>query len=152
MTNKVIIGWSEYVSFPDWGIEGIKAKIDTGARSSALHVEDLHREKDGWVVFDVVTHRKKHDRRQRVRAKATKWARVRSSTGEYSERCFVLTRMRLGNIVREIELSLVSRGEMLFRMLIGRKALERDFVVDVSHRQLVGRRARKKKPKTRRSK
>jgi len=137
MTNKMIIGWSEHVSLPDWGIENIKAKVDTGARSSALHVENLRQERDGWVTFEVVTHRSKSDLRKQVRARAVKWGRVRSSSGDYANRCFVRTTIQIGAIRKEIELSLVSRVEMLFRMLIGRKALEHDFIVDVSRRNVL---------------
>jgi hypothetical protein len=145
VTNKAVIGWSEYVSFPDWGIEGIKAKIDTGARSSALHVENLEHHDDGFVSFDVILNRKKQNQQRHVRTRAVKTARVRSSTGEYSERCFVKARMLIGAISKEIEISLVSRGDMLFRMLIGRKALESDFVVDVCRRNAVTARPRFRK-------
>jgi hypothetical protein len=145
VTNKALIGWSEYVSFPDWGIDGIKAKVDTGARSSALHVENLEHHRDGTVSFDVILHRRNQDRRTRVRAKTLKQGRVRSSTGEFSERCFVCTRVQIGPVEKEIELSLVSRGDMLFRMLLGRKALEHDFVVEVSRRNLLTSRPRRRK-------
>lgn len=147
MTNKAVIGWSEYVSFPDWGIEGIKAKIDTGARSSALHVENLVHYDDGSVSFEVILHRKKQNLRKQVRTRAVKIARVRSSTGHYTERYFVKTRVVLGPVSKEIEISLVSRGDMLFRMLLGRKALETDFVVDVSRRNAVTKRPRRIQPK-----
>lgn len=136
MTNKLIIGWSEQVILPEWGIKGIRAKVDTGARTCALHVENLRKAGKGWVTFEVVIRQGKQNRIRKVRARAVKWARVRSSTGEYAERCFVKTTMRLGPVEKEIELSLVSRGEMLFRMLIGRKALEHDFVVDVTRRDV----------------
>jgi hypothetical protein len=89
-------------------------------------------------------HRKRLERRQHVRTRIVKVARVRSSTGQYTERCFVSTRIRIGTVEKEIEFSLVSRDKMLFRMLLGRKALERDFWVDVSRRNLVTRRVRKK--------
>jgi hypothetical protein len=140
-----IIGWSEYIDFPDWNISRLKAKVDTGARTSALHVENLVEHKNGWVTFDVMLHRKRLERRQHVRTRIVKVARVRSSTGHYTERCFVSTRIRIGSVEKEIEFSLVSRDKMLFRMLLGRTALEHDFWVDVSRRNLLTRRVRKKK-------
>jgi hypothetical protein len=143
-----IIGWTEYIDFPDWGISGLKAKVDTGARTSALHVEDLVRHEDGWVTFDVVLHRHRQERRRHVRTRAVKVARVRSSTGHYTERAFVHTRIRIGMIEKEIEFSLVSRHTMLFRMLLGRTALEHDFWVDVSRRNLLTRRKRPGKSAT----
>lgn len=140
-----IIGWTEYIDFPDWGVSGIKAKVDTGARSSALHVEDLEHLPHGRVRFDVVCSRRPH-KRVTVEAHALKWSRVRSSSGEHSERCFVRTTIRLGPVEKEIELSLVSREKMIFRMLLGRKALEDDFFVDVSRRDvLTGTPARRRK-------
>jgi hypothetical protein len=138
--GKTVIGWSEHVDFPDWGIEGLHAKIDTGARSSALHVEELVPLPDNRVRFTVLASRK-HDRtRVEVTAPILKWGRVRSSTGHFTTRCFVRVRMRLGPVEKDIELSLVSREKMLYRMLVGRKALERDFLVDVSHRRALGKR------------
>lgn len=136
---KTIIGWSEYISFPDWDIHALKAKVDTGARTSALHVEDLKVCAPGWVEFYVVLTTKGARHRRRVRAEVVKWARVRSSTGDYRRRCFVKTHVKIGTTLKEIEISLVSREKMLFRMLLGRKALEKDFVVDVSKRSMLGK-------------
>lgn len=132
--EKAVIGWSEPVEFVDWGIGRIRAKVDTGARSSALHVEDLEELPDGRVRFSVVRSRREKRPPVAVVAEVVKWARVRSSTGQYRRRCFVRTRVRLGPVEKEIEISLVSREKMIFRMLLGRKALEHDFVVDVSRK------------------
>jgi len=147
--GKIVIGWAEGVDFVDWGISDVQAKIDTGARTSVLHVEDFDRLPDGSVVFRVVVDRRDHGEGVWVRAKVLKWARVRSSTGIYRKRCFVRTRIRIGPIEKEIELSLASRERMVFRMLLGRKAIEKDFLVDVSRRRVLGRRARRnREPRT----
>lgn len=144
--NLKTIGWAEYIDFPDWEIEGVKAKIDTGARSSALHVENLVDLGDGRVEFDVLYSRRKPFKSKRVTATVVKWARVRSSTGHFQKRCFVASRIRIGGEECEVEISLVSRDKMLFRMLLGRKALQHRFLVDVSHRNLLSsRRSQKKK-------
>ncbi len=137
--RKTIIGWTEYIELPEWEIQAVKAKVDTGARTSALHVESLRETKPGWVEFDVVLTTKGPRIRHRIHAEVVKWAKVRSSTGDYKRRCFVRTTIKMGPIVKEIEISLVSREKMLFRMLLGRKALEKDFVVDVSKRSLLGK-------------
>lgn len=147
--KKSVIGWSEYVDFPEWEITGLKAKVDTGARTSSLHVEDLEKLPSGFVHFFVRLSRKNTHKRVAVKAKPTKWARVRSSTGDYSTRCFVRTRIRIGEVEKEIEVSLVSRERMLFRMLIGRKALEKDFLVDVSHRSVLTEKPKRKRKATR---
>ena len=142
---NTVIGWSEYVALPEWGIGRLPAKIDTGARTSSLHVDnhqilDAHR-----VSFEVVLSRRHSNRRVKVTAKVAKWGRVRSSSGHYHTRCFVHTRIRLGAVEKDIELSLASREEMLYRMLLGRKALEKDFLVDVSRRRALGKPAKPKR-------
>jgi hypothetical protein len=142
MPEPSIIGWTEHIDLPDWGIFGLKAKSDTGARTSALHVENLVQREDGWVTFDVMLHRHRQEQRKHIRTQLIKVARVCSSTGTYSERCFVSTVLRIGTIEKDIEISLVSRQRMLFRMLLGRKALAGDFWVDVSRRNLQTRRMR----------
>lgn len=138
-SRKTTIGWTEYIELLDWDIAHVKAKVDTGARTSALHVENLREVEPGWVEFYVVLATKGPRVRRRVHAEVVKWAKVRSSTGDYKKRCFVRTRVKMGALVKEIEISLVSREKMLFRMLLGRKALEKDFVVDVSKRSLLGK-------------
>jgi len=142
---KVIIGRSEYIDLPDWGVKGLHAKVDTGALTSALHVESLEVLPDGYVRFDVILSKKKREKRVHMVAPVLKWKRVRSSSGHYSRRCFVATRLRLGAVEKVIEVSLVSREEMIYRMLLGRQALEKDFLVDVGKRCVVGR---KKRPKS----
>jgi hypothetical protein len=142
--KKTLIGWTEYVDLVEWDIRGLRAKVDTGARTSALHVENLRLLPSGQARFEVVLSRRHTHRRVWITAPVLKWARVRSSTGAYTLRCFVLTTIKIGAIEKQIEVSLVSRGDMLFRMLLGRKALERDFVIDVSRRHVLGRHPAKK--------
>lgn len=148
--SKTIIGWSEYVAFPEWGIDRLPAKVDTGARTSSLHVDNLEVLDEHHVRFEVVLSRRHSHKRVHVTARVLKWARVRSSTGHYHTRCFVKTRIRLGPVEKEIELSLASREKMLYRMLLGRKALEKDFLVDVSKRRALGK-PKRSKGKTKRA-
>jgi hypothetical protein len=145
--EKLTIGWTEHISFPEWGIEGIQAKVDTGARTSALHVEDIKTTSNGRIHFDVVLEHTKPSQVfsetakpflvVRVHTKISKRAKVKSSNGSFSERYFVKTLMKIGPLEKLIELSLVSRQEMAFRMLLGRTALAKDFIVDVSHKNLL---------------
>ena len=143
--EKTTIGWVEPVEFVDWGIGRIRAKVDTGARSSALHVDDLVDLGDGNIQFNVVLSRNHQDKQVQVIAPLLKTGQVRSSTGKYSTRYFVKTRVRIGSIEKEIEISLVCRKKMIFRMLLGRRALVHDFIVDVSRRDTL------RKPKQRKS-
>lgn len=142
-----MIGLAEYVDIPGWRIRGLRAKVDTGARSSALHVENLREVGRGRVRFDVRLHRLHSDRRVTVEAKVVRRARVRASTGVASTRIFVAMTVRIGSVVQEIELGLVDREHMLYRMLLGRMALAGHFLVDPSRRYLLtSARARPERP------
>jgi hypothetical protein len=143
--EKVLVGWNEFVDLPEWGIRRLGAKIDTGARSSALHVEDLEVLPRGRVRFRVVVHREHRDRHVSVVAAVSRRGRVRSSNGQFDYRFFVKTTLMLGPVEKEIEMSLVDRGHMIHRMLLGRTALDGDFLVDVSRRHVQDREARRKK-------
>ena len=135
-----IIGFAEYVELPRWKVRGLRAKVDTGARSSALHVENIREVGLNRVRFDVRLDRRKTHRRVTVEAPISRRARVRPSSGESQLRIFVRTTLRIGSHEIEVELSLVDRQNMIFRMLLGRSALEHRFLVDVGRRFAVGKR------------
>lgn len=123
------IGWREWVGLPDLGIRTIKAKIDTGARSSALHVWDLdiRGNKAHFVLHPV-----QRSKTPSVPAAAdiVDWRWVRSSSGHRQHRPVIRTTIQLGDHEWEGEVTLTSRDEMGFRMLLGRRSLARRFVVD----------------------
>jgi len=146
--TPVVIGWTEYVDLPDWGVRRLRAKVDTGARSSALHVENIREFPRGIVRFDVVLHRVKRDQRVHVRAHVKRRSRVRSSNGELSHRLVVETTLRLGGVEKPIEVGLVDRAKMIHRMLLGRAALAGPFLVDVDHRMLQSKRRRQQLRRT----
>lgn len=133
----LVIGVTEYVDIPAWRILRLRAKIDTGARSSALHVENIRELGSGRVRFDVRLSRSESDRRVTVESRIARRGHVRPSSGEQEERIFVAVKVRIGPVEREIELSLVDRGRMIFRMLIGRRALAHAFLVDPGRRYLL---------------
>jgi hypothetical protein len=135
--TPVVIGWSEYVDIAEWGITHMRAKVDTGARSSALHVENIEELGKGRVRFDVRLHRKHVDRRVTVEAPILRRGRVKPSSGHSQNRIFVKAKVRIGPLEREIELSLVDRENMIFRMLLGRSALASEFLVDVGRRYVI---------------
>lgn len=140
------------MEIPAWGIRRLRAKVDTGARSSALHVENIEELPRGRVRFDVVLHRKNRDRRVHVVARITRRGRVRSSTGHYETRIFVSAPVRIGTVEREVEMSLVDRERMIFRMLLGRSALAGSFLIDPARRHLLHPKRRvKKKARSRRA-
>jgi len=139
------MGWVEYVSFPAWHIHAVKAKVDTGAGISALHVDSVRELGDGRVRFEVVLHRTQRHLRATAEATVLRRSRIKSSNGLYQERLIVAARIRLGEMERDIEVSLVSRPEMVYRMLLGRRAVE-GFLIDASAQCVLGvaPRARKK--------
>lgn len=126
------------VALPEWGISAIRAKVDTGARSSAIHVENLVENDDGTIGFDVVMDRKHAHLHVKVVTPYTRISKVRSSNGEPQSRYFVKTQIRIGKVTKEVEISLVKRDNMKVRMLVGRSALNQDFLVDVDSKYLTG--------------
>jgi len=147
MTEKQTVGWREWVGFPGLGIDRIKAKVDTGARSSAIHAYALKRFKrkgEPWIRFRV--HPIQADDRTEVECEAPllDTRRVKSSTGTVTLRPVVRTTLEWAGEQWEIELTLVRRDEMGFRLLIGRQAMKGCWVVDPS-RSFVGGRRRKSK-------
>jgi hypothetical protein len=141
--DRVVIGWREYVSLPEWGIERILAKSDTGAASSALDVGHLEELPGDRVAFDVVTSRRRDDAIVHVVADIVRRTRVRSSLGDPHDRLLVSTTMTLGGVTKTIELGLVDRARMRCRMLLGRRTLKPEFLVDSGHTYVLGRRPRR---------
>ena len=133
-----IIGVAEYVDFPDWGVKSLRARVDTGARTSALHVENVRLLAGSRVRFDVRLRRDDPSARVTVETKVSRRAPVRSSTGQTEARLFVKAHVRLGGREQLIEVGLVDRRHMLYRMLLGRSAIERRFLVDVAQRYALG--------------
>ena len=133
MRAKTIIGWRECVELPTLEVGAIKAKIDTGARTSALHAFDIRRfKKDdvAWVRFTLHPLKKKRRPQVVCEAKIVGIRTVTSSNGAREKRIFINTHAQLGPYKFPIEISLTNRDEMGYRMLLGRQALNRRFIVD----------------------
>ena len=151
-SNLPVIGWREWVGLPDFGIEKIKVKVDTGARSSSLHAFDLQefeREGKKWVRFQVHPVQRKSDNAVELEAMVLEFRSVRSSSGKATVRPVVITNIELLGITWPVELTLASRDEMGFRMLLGREAIRRRFLVDTGKSYYGGKPKRKKKLKQR---
>ncbi len=128
-----IIGWRERLILPDLGISGIKAKIDTGARSSALHAFDIQLFTRGcqeMVKFKVHPYQRNTEDTVITEAELLEHRNVRSSTGHHQLRPVIKTIVKLGNQQWPIELTLTNRDVMGFRMLLGRQAVRQRFLVD----------------------
>lgn len=138
-----MVGWREWVSLPELGIERIKVKIDTGARSSSLHAYDIKRfRRDGVRMVRFKVHPIQRDFRTVVDAEAELIGerKVRSSTGVQTLRPVVLTDVALMGQRWAIEVTLTRRDAMGFRMLLGRQAVRGHFLVDAGRSFLSGKR------------
>ncbi len=129
-TEQLVVGWREFVDLPEWGIRGVRAKIDTGARTSAIHVAEIDYVEGERVRFKVVYRERPVRKTKWIEADLIRQAVVKPSSGKRQERPVVRTIIRIGSRDHEAELSLVNRKGMLCRMLVGRKALEGAFLVD----------------------
>ena len=130
------------MGLPDLGVKSIKAKVDTGARSSSLHVRDLkieEREDATWASFDVYPAQRGPEGIVRAEAQILEFRSVRSSSGKASKRPVIVTSISLMGVVWLVDLTLANRDEMGFRMLLGREAFRRRFLVDAGRSYLGGR-------------
>lgn len=145
------IGWREWLGLPDFGVSKIRVKVDTGAKTSALHVSHI-RQREGSRYIRFKVHPNQEDRlpEYEVRAKVIEYRHVKSSNGIRSLRPVIQTRIRLGENEFPIELTLVNRDLMGFRMLLGREAIRKRYLVDCgqSFVQEVSKRKKKKKKKS----
>ena len=131
--RKRTLGWKEWVSLPDLGIPVIKAKMDTGARTSALHacsIETFEREGIDMVRFGVHPFQKRTDCTVICEAPVLARRRFRNSGGQHENRYVIRTTLSLGGVDSKIEISLTDREPMLFRMIMGRTALAGEYTVD----------------------
>jgi hypothetical protein len=139
--GSVLIGWKEYLAFPDWQIPRVKAKIDTGARTSALDVlrYELRQDARHGLMADLhVCLSRRHPEATRVlQTPVVRMVTVRNTSGQTEQRPLIETTIRLGPVEKRVLLTVSNRSSMCFRMILGRTALAGDFVVDVSRKYLL---------------
>ena len=147
-SDLLTFGWREWVGLPDIGIRQIKAKVDTGARTSALHAFELRRYlEDGRerVEFRIHPIQKDVDTVVTCNADIIDTRTVTDSGGHREERYVIETTLSIGGRSWPIEMTLTSRDDMLFRMLLGRTAIKHRAQVDPARSYLVGKKKRFKK-------
>ena len=121
-----IIGWRETIAFPEFGIEKLTAKIDTGARTSALDATDIRLETiEGveWVSFHISS--KELPKLHRCKAKLIDRRKIKNTSGIPEERYVIETKLHLGKRKWRIEISLADRGKMAHDIILGRTAIRR---------------------------
>ena len=139
----LLIGWKERLDFPAWGVRRVKAKVDTGARTSALDAAsyELYHAKGGglWVRLRLSLLRRHSGEPLVVEVPVLRMVVVRNSGGQHEQRPLIEAEVVLGPVRKRVLLTVTNRAGMRFRVILGRLALAGDFVVDVSKKYLLGR-------------
>lgn len=138
----LVIGWREWLDLPELGITEIKAKIDTGARSSALHalhIQQFERNNQKMIRFQVHPYQRDNHYTVTSEAELLEWREVRNSGGHAQLRPVITTILELAGQKWPIELTLTNRDVMGFRMLLGREAVRSRFLVNPGKSYLLSR-------------
>lgn len=133
ITQKLIIGKEEWCALPALHLPAVKARIDSGARTSALHAENIHiytSRGDKWVRFDINPIQKDRKITVHCRAPLVDERDVKSSSGHTERRPVIETPVRIGNVVQTIQLTLTNRDALGYRMLLGREAMQGRMLID----------------------
>ena len=145
MSERIILGWREWVHLPDLGLPWIKAKVDTGAKTSCLHafsLETFLKDGDDWVRFGIHPHQNETATEIYCEAKIIDQRVVSDSGGHKENRLVISSDIVIGEKQWPIEITLTNRDSMQFRMLLGRTAMQNLVVVKPDKSYLLG------KPKT----
>jgi ribosomal protein S6--L-glutamate ligase len=132
-SKKVVIGKEEWCSFPELGLPAIKARVDSGAKTSALHAFNIHGyEENGerWVTFDIHPVQDNRTVVQNCRGRVVDRREVKSSSGQKEKRHVIRTPVALGSETWDIEITLTNRDSMGYRMLLGREAMVGRTLID----------------------
>ena len=133
LDDKIVVGWREWCDLPRLNLPKMKVKIDTGARTSALHafnIEPFIKDNKKMVRFDVHPIQGNDEYSVHCETELVDRRLVTSSNGETELRCVIKTTCHIGKRAWKIELTLTNRSSMRFRMLLGRKAMKRHAIVD----------------------
>jgi len=145
--TELNIGWKEWVALPDLKIPAIKAKVDTGARTSALHASQISaftKPSGRWVRYVVRPLRRHPEIEIQCESKLLDRRDIKNSGGQVETRYVIETTVVLGGATWSTTLSLTSREDMLFRMLIGRTTLNDNIIIHPGDKYLTGKMKLKK--------
>lgn len=139
MKNKIVIGKKDKADFPELGLQEIDIKVDTGAYTSSIHchhIKECLENGESFIEFQLLDPSHKDYNHKKFRVKNFKEKKIKNSFGNSEIRYIIKTTILIFNKVIPIELSLSERSEMKFPVLIGRKLLNKRFVVDTSKSNL----------------
>src|SRR5690606_6395442 len=141
MFDKVIVGSEEWCSFPALGIPAIKARVDSGAKTSALHAININpfiKDGDNWVKFDINPIQNNTKTIIHCEAPLIDKRIVKSSSGYREKRYVIKASLQVSDTTWEVEVTLTNRDSMGFRMLLGREAMSGRLLVDPEQKYLLG--------------
>ena len=147
--EKSVLGWREWVGLPELGLREIKAKVDTGARTSCLHaffVEPFERDGAPWVRFAIHPRQKDTGEEIRCEVPVKDQRTVRDSGGHEEQRFVIDTLVTIGKQQHRVEVTLTDRDTMKFRFLLGRTAIRGHYLVDSGRSYVQGKRKKKPRP------
>jgi hypothetical protein len=141
-SQKTIVGWRECLELKDLGIDNIVAKVDTGAKTCALHafyIDEFERDSRLWIRFGLHPHWDSNTTEVHCEALVKERRDVTDSGGHAENRYVIETTLVIGDITFSAEMTLTNRDNMRYRMLLGRNALRRRFIVDPGKSYLLGK-------------
>ena len=143
-SSPITLGWREWIALPELELPAFKVKVDTGARTSAIHAHDIERFTENgikMVAFTVLPVQRNLTIERRCRAPLVDIRDVTDSGGHTETRHVISTLLEISDVSKTIEITLTERRNMLFRMLLGRTSLMNDFVVNPALSYTCGRRS-----------
>ncbi|HMQ11372.1 MAG TPA: RimK/LysX family protein [Oligoflexia bacterium] len=134
-SNLSIIGWREWIALPDLKVRKIKAKIDSGARTSSLHAHKLKvlkKNNEEYAQFYIYPQQDSSKEKVLCEEKILEYRKIKSSNGITEKRPIIQTYIKINEKLWLVDLSLSNRDEMGFRILLGRTSISKKFLIDVS--------------------
>ena len=147
MLDKVIVGSEEWCAFPQLGIPTIKARVDSGAKTSALHainISPFTKDGENWVKFDINPIQNNTKTIIHCQAPLVDKRVVKSSSGFREQRYVIKSEIQVGEASWDVEVTLTNRDSMGFRMLLGREAMSGRILVDPEQKYLLGQPTKEK--------